>query len=991
MSQTHTTTLFRDDTVRRIKSPRNYGVVLRCWPDSDNISPIHAATDPLSRPLQRGEVWVTFPPSTSREIVQESELTLVDRSFNIGSPVKRSFDDVQSGIVVDVETKARLEHAISGVVVPGWISTLDVYPSPPLEIGDYVIYDDWVGQIEEVFDESTVQLGSGDLVRVPELSARLTVGDRGYDVLPAQIQPMPSLHTLARNPEASHSDIVIDVQQTVLAISWLAINQSLDENVASQKKRPVQFWHGSMINDLVAVSAKTNNDLRMGESVLLRDPLSTFAKSVIPTVHGTKGSDDKRPGIEVRTMMVKETRTTVTVLWQDGMTGKFNANDLLHHLNPDEYECWPGDYVLLKDEGETKTAIVQYVKADQRLASVRVIGSEEAELVSVLQLDPYAINEEVNAATGAGTCGVRRGDFVFIHPEGTTNGLEPPRIRRIGESEAWVSEAPIPDEQGGLGGWRGEMIKIGQGIAMQSLSQDAPFHRPILPYETRGPKIDWFGEVTGLGLDGTIEVTLLDHSTVSLPLERLTKLNDAFEDGEDVWDDEDSDAMSMSTMSPTTDAAQYLNHLESHEHGASMETWDPSARSWASMPSPTQSDEWEDETMEVDPPTTTNSSRPPRPLPTLNYPTMSADEIIASLENDHSMEARAQLAAYLMNHRLAYPIQPAQAPPDYFTPPAPVSGDVTPQAGPSAQSSATKSPQSPPIESSDMDSNMGDEDEAWQRFAVLPEAPPDHAFFSSKPEQPNKTFMTRLQKEYRVLRSSLPETILVRGYEDRLDLLRILIIGPEGTPYEDAPFVIDWQLDADFPQSPPKAHFHSWTNGNGRVNPNLYEEGKVCLSILGTWNGDKSESWSATRSSLLQAFVSIQGLVLVKEPWFCEPAYEKLRGTDEAVVNSRLYSEKAYVLSRGFVRHALEVPPQGFEEELSTIYYMQGRLERVINQSKVLMERCKGKTPEAAPSDPYSPELWLTEGGVILLSKTLRKLEAILAAHSTEPKDGSPV
>ena len=51
------------------------------------------------------------------------------------------------------------------------------------------------------------------------------------------------------------------------------------------------------------------------------------------------------------------------------------------------------------------------------------------------------------------------------------------------------------------------------------------------------------------------------------------------------------------------------------------------------------------------------------------------------------------------------------------------------------------------------------------------------------------------------------------------------------------------------------------------LSSNLYEEGKVCLSILGTWTGDKNEIWSATRSSLLQAFVSIQGLVLVKEPW----------------------------------------------------------------------------------------------------------------------------
>ena len=56
----------------------------------------------------------------------------------------------------------------------------------------------------------------------------------------------------------------------------------------------------------------------------------------------------------------------------------------------------------------------------------------------------------------------------------------------------------------------------------------------------------------------------------------------------------------------------------------------------------------------------------------------------------------------------------------------------------------------------------------------------------------------------------------MRAYEDRSDLLRSLIIGPENTPYEDAPFVIDWQLDSNFPQTPPIAHFLSWTNGNGR-------------------------------------------------------------------------------------------------------------------------------------------------------------------------------
>lgn len=67
-----------------------------------------------------------------------------------------------------------------------------------------------------------------------------------------------------------------------------------------------------------------------------------------------------------------------------------------------------------------------------------------------------------------------------------------------------------------------------------------------------------------------------------------------------------------------------------------------------------------------------------------------------------------------------------------------------------------------------------------------------------------------------------PDSILVRTYEDRTDLWRILIFGPQGTPYQDAPFMIDWLLPSDFPHSPPKAHFHSWTNGKGRGRPHIF-------------------------------------------------------------------------------------------------------------------------------------------------------------------------
>lgn len=93
--------------------------------------------------------------------------------------------------------------------------------------------------------------------------------------------------------------------------------------------------------------------------------------------------------------------------------------------------------------------------------------------------------------------------------------------------------------------------------------------------------------------------------------------------------------------------------------------------------------------------------------------------------------------------------------------------------------------------------------------------------------------MARVQKEHKVLSSSLPPNILVRAYEDRADLLRCLIIGPLGTPFANAPFLFDVLLPpTKFPAEPPMVHFHSWCGGT-RVSPNLYAEGGFARALLG--------------------------------------------------------------------------------------------------------------------------------------------------------------
>ena len=155
-----------------------------------------------------------------------------------------------------------------------------------------------------------------------------------------------------------------------------------------------------------------------------------------------------------------------------------------------------------------------------------------------------------------------------------------------------------------------------------------------------------------------------------------------------------------------------------------------------------------------------------------------------------------------------------------------------------------------------------------EQFAILGGAPDDHHFTStSRPLTAN--LMRRIAKENGIIQQSLPDGVFVRTWESRVDLLRVLIVGPHDTPYEFAPFIFDLQYGAQFPTSPPSAFFHSWTGNLGRVNPNLYEDGTICLSLLGTWNADKhNEAWSSKDSTVLQLIVSLMGLVLVKEPYY---------------------------------------------------------------------------------------------------------------------------
>ncbi|KAJ9562999.1 hypothetical protein OSB04_008159 [Centaurea solstitialis] len=191
----------------------------------------------------------------------------------------------------------------------------------------------------------------------------------------------------------------------------------------------------------------------------------------------------------------------------------------------------------------------------------------------------------------------------------------------------------------------------------------------------------------------------------------------------------------------------------------------------------------------------------------------------------------------------------------------------------------------------------------------------NHHFFDSPGKgsissQVRKGWLKKVQQEWNILGNDLPETIYVRVFEERMDLIQAAVVGAPGTPYHDAIFFFDIFLPPEYPQEPPMVHYNS---GGLRVNPNLYESGRVCLSLLNTWTGTGSETWNPNGSTILQVLLSLQALVLNNKPYFNEAGYDQQVGSVEGEKNSCSYNENAFLMSCKSMLYVLRKPPKHFE------------------------------------------------------------------------------
>lgn len=168
----------------------------------------------------------------------------------------------------------------------------------------------------------------------------------------------------------------------------------------------------------------------------------------------------------------------------------------------------------------------------------------------------------------------------------------------------------------------------------------------------------------------------------------------------------------------------------------------------------------------------------------------------------------------------------------------------------------------------------------------------------------------RLFAEFDELETLLPSdkqcSAWIRFDEETPQYIRALLTAPlpGPSPYAGGVFAFDIHIPDDYPMTSPQARIVTTGQGTVRFGPNLYADGKVCLSLLGTWEGPK---WDPKNSSLYQVLVSIQSLMLgVEHPYFLEPGH----GGWEAKIKEGDFASVGHTLQGDEIREEIKLGPE---------------------------------------------------------------------------------
>jgi len=109
------------------------------------------------------------------------------------------------------------------------------------------------------------------------------------------------------------------------------------------------------------------------------------------------------------------------------------------------------------------------------------------------------------------------------------------------------------------------------------------------------------------------------------------------------------------------------------------------------------------------------------------------------------------------------------------------------------------------------------------------------------------------------------DTNILKGYA--------YISGPKDSVYVGGNYFFTFNFPTDYPHKPPRVEFNT-SDGVTRFHPNMYRNGKICLSILNTWKGEQWTGCQSIRTILLTIMSILDDKPLLHEPGFNEKHHD---------------------------------------------------------------------------------------------------------------------
>lgn len=1027
--------LYREDVVQGISQPGVLGLVAKVAGDSDSDSSDSedeedkgADDDRLSQGFAR-ICWANSEESTHKI----EDIKVVDRSFMHGDIVARVSSPMgQTGMVTNVDLKVDLQLP-NGDVITG-IDTKTIRRVRSFVVGDYVIHEQWLGRVDEIYDNVTVMFEDG-------AKCKVTCADPDR-LVPVSLSPMDDSecpYYPGQRVKASFTGLlksarwlkgcwkpnrtegtVINVEVDSVVVYWMAAASTgstsetpgfpAERQTPKNLKRLMNFSHttwqlgdralspqrfskkGSCIPGAPSeLEAQSDNELEAADSTEQAPDLEPLEVGKSTSASGKESAVDswvayrrklkrrftkhkkkamKKGDYYETALLIVGTKTKVDVLWQDGTREKeVDTCTLFPVDHVGDHDFWPEQHVMERgsdldgfdSEVGKRAGIVKSVDAKQRTARVRWLSTtihpqkwpsfEKEEVVSVYELIEHPDFDYC------------LGDVVIRLSPSVEPNNEAAALSVTEESDERVANVEKVSEQ-----------EQGMSLHFNEDKADETGANIKAAGEANTADLSWVGIITAIQ-DGQIEVAWADGEVSKVGSQAIFVVGRDEDDGSSQasaveMDEEVDDAASWTTMESTdmhgVEEEQELGQSDGCESGVCDESKEGDSDVLLVEASGGKL-KGRDHAYSS---TASQESGPGRerglgsalslPLSALIKALKFAASLLWALRGSKRLEDAGQgtsiagaqsenseHGSIVVNRgdelaRNGHVVKEASIQ---------ESSPISPDNGVRKDASSVVEAQCDGAMTSIFSTEVGDElghevgsndvvQECLSRTVPVTDGDmqsevagmfkqfdsvkdtADHHFRDEASQPTNqRRWSKKIQQEWAMLEKCLPDTIFVRVYEDRMDLMRAVIVGASGTPYHDGLFFFDLYLPAEYPSSPPHVHYHS---GGLRLNPNLYETGKVCLSLLNTWTGKGNEIWHSSSSSVLQVLVSIQGLVLNANPYFNEAGYDKQMGTAEGEKNSLAYVENSFLLSCKSMLYLIRRPPTHFEEFVGEHFKQRG-------------------------------------------------------------------